>query len=406
MPKRAARPVSVRDGTNLREDCTYQKYSSDGFGSASWSDVLNNFLNWYNGYRHAHLLFKDPDGNRVRAPMRNAHQPDYGAKYYARLKAFERAATDRFDDLHVCMLTLTGSTRNASGGWRCVVDHLRDVVNSWRPSRGRGVYHSLRDVLDGRKWEYALVVEKHKSGYGHVHVAVFVEGSITEQDFHPVIDAHLRQCEIAHRDAHDYHDPDPEKRPISIRSVDPQAAGNREIAINMARLLDEEVDKAKQDFNDVANLASYVGEYIGSMGEELFERGLDELIFRAAAWASGTQIVRFSTGANEMIDSQRPEKYDPGDPFVEPPSNHDPDDYRNGDREGSPFEVVNGGWSIEGIARVDEDGEEIYEMQRSGVDWVKIEGSESLDPPKVLSSERPQPRLTDASISSFASGDD
>lgn len=88
------------------------------------------------------------------------------------------------------MLTLSGSSRNGNGGWRCPADHLRDVVNSFRPSKGRGVYHALYDALHGYHWEYALVVEHQKTGYRHVHVAIFVDGEITESDFRPAIDAH------------------------------------------------------------------------------------------------------------------------------------------------------------------------------------------------------------------------
>lgn len=41
---------------------------------------------------------------------------------------------------------------------------------------------------------------------------------------------------------------------------------------------------------------------MGTNGEPLFDRCVDELIFRAAIWVSRTQMVRFSDGANEMID--------------------------------------------------------------------------------------------------------
>lgn len=148
------------------------------------------------------------------------------------------------------------------------------------------MYHTLRTVLKGKEWEYALVVEKHRSGYGHVHCAVFVDGAVTEAEFRPVIDAHLRKCEIAGADAHDYHSPNEDDRPISVKRIDPTAG------------------EAEQG-EAVANLGSYIGEYIGAYGEALFDRGLDELIFRAAAWATGTQIVRFSKGANELIERDR-----------------------------------------------------------------------------------------------------
>ncbi|MFB6137532.1 MAG: hypothetical protein ABEJ42_04225, partial [Halobacteriaceae archaeon] len=283
---RAARPVSVRGGTNLREECTRLKNGDgDERRSKTWFAVLNEFLDWYNDYRHAHLVFNDPDGETVRGQMPNSHQPRYGDRYYARLKALERQMLQRYSNLSVALLTLTGSSKNDNGGWRCPADHLRDVINSWRPDRGRGVYHALRDSLSDREWEYALVVEKHQSGYGHVHVAVFVDGELEESDFHSAIDAHLRHCDIAHRDAHDYYSEDLEERPISVSEVNPAL---------------EPDQYGEHDM--IGNIGSYIGEYIGAHGEPLFDRGVDELAFRAACWATGTQMVRFSNGANEMID--------------------------------------------------------------------------------------------------------
>jgi len=58
---RAARPVSVRGGTKLREECTSEKYDG-GYRSKTWSSVLNEFLKWYNDYCHAHLVFESPNG--------------------------------------------------------------------------------------------------------------------------------------------------------------------------------------------------------------------------------------------------------------------------------------------------------------------------------------------------------
>lgn len=147
MPNRASRPVSVREGTAIREECTSEKYAEDEYRSRSWSQTLRSFLTWYNEYRSAHRVFKSPEGDIVRAPLTNAHQPNYGNKYYARIKALERQITQEYEDLHVVMLTLSGSSRNGNGGWRCPADHLRDVVNSFRPSEGRGVYHALYDSL-------------------------------------------------------------------------------------------------------------------------------------------------------------------------------------------------------------------------------------------------------------------
>ena len=385
MPTRAARPVSVRGDELLREECTQEKHGSDGRRSASWSTVLNEFLNWYNGYRHAHLVFRDPEGERVRSPMPNSHQPNYGDTYYARLKALERQMVREYDDLHVAMLTFTGSTRNANGGWRCPADHLRDVIDSWRPDRGRGVYHTLRDALSAYEWEYALVVEKHDSGYGHVHCAVFVDGEIEKSDFHGAIDTHLRKCEIAHRDAHDYYHPDDDKCPISVSSVD------------------TDLDPNQQDVEEITNVGSYIGEYIGAYGEALFDRSIEELAFRAAVWATSTQLVRFSTGANEMIDRELEESdSDDCEPVMVQKTGFDPEAEDPSETvDGAPVEPIEDRWSIEGVGRVDDSGESIYDMHRKGVEYAEIDDAQHLDPPNPQPSDRPQPWTSETALSDY-----
>ncbi|MFB6134436.1 MAG: replication protein [Halanaeroarchaeum sp.] len=378
-PRRAVRPISVRGGTKLRDEAARQKHGSDEerFRSQPWSAVLDEFLSWYNEYRDAELVFGSPEGDQVRAEMENSHMPQYGNRYYARIKAFERQIVREYDDPHSVMLTFSGSSANETGGWRCPADHLRDVIESWRPKRGRGVYHALRDVLDGKRWEYVIVVEKHQSGYGHVHCGVFVDGHIEEGDFHGVIDTHLRVCEIAGRDAHDYHSPDPDDRPISVNRIDP---GNAEEGA-------------------IGNLGSYIGEYIGAYGDELFDRGLDELIFRAAAWATGTQLVRFSTGANELIEQDLATRRDddPPEERVVPNPEFDPDVHATPESDIYPGEIENPGWSIVGIAR----GDDLYELRESHVTWREIDDASHLDPPKAVPPDRPRRRTDSSTLASY-----
>lgn len=412
MPKRAARPISVRGGQTLREDVTAEKHVAEDARddldrprrSVTWSETLREFVSWYNGYRNAHLRFRDPEGELVRAPMENSHQPRYGDKYYAKIKALERSMLKDYENPYVTMLTFTGSMRNERGGWRCPVDHLRDVIDAWRPDRGRGTYHALRDSLEGMAWEYALVVEKHENGYGHVHVAVFTDGAVTEDTFHNVIDAHLRNCEIAHRDAHNYHSETKAERPISVRKVEPaEENADRLLAKNIERTFGDDDQKAvDREFEAVSNLASYVGEYIGSHGEALLDRSLSELIFRAAAWASGTQRVRFSTGANEMIDAELDrETPGPDDPVVVSNPSYDPENDANNESEEKPYEVIEDVWTIDGIGRVDSEGEDVYELQQSGTSYVQIEDASHLDPPKLMSAAQPRPQLADADLSDY-----
>jgi len=378
----AHRPVSVVESTTLREDAS-RGTPDEGFRSKTWSTVLREFLGWYNDYRWMHLRFRDPEGELVRAPMRNSHMPSYGDVYYAKLKALERTVIEEFEDPHVVMLTLTGSTRNGNGGPRCPADHLRDVVDPFSSN----VRPALHRSLDVDRWEYAKVLEHHTSGYGHMHVAVFVDGAVSEEDFRPAIDAHLRNCEIAHRDAHDYHHPDPEKRPISVNRIDP------------------EVDPNADDVEAVSNLGSYISEYIGSHGEELFDRDLSELAFRAACWATGTQRVTFSPGANELIETELPTD-DDGD-VIEIPARFRRDvtveelEEAAADPDRSVGEYIEGGpegWSLDGIGTVDEDGESRHDIENAGVSYVEIDGAEHIDPPNPQPPDRPTVKTSDTSL--------
>jgi len=81
-------------------------------------------------------------------------------------------------------------------------------------------------------------------------------------------------------------------------------------------------------------------------------------------WATGTQLVRFSTGANEMIDQQRPDSDTPDyDPVMTEKPDFDPGaDDPSETVEGGPVEPIEGRWSIEGVGRVDESGESLYDM--------------------------------------------
>jgi hypothetical protein len=382
MPNRASRPISVREGTAIREECASEKYEEGKYRSSSWSQTLRSFLTWYNDYRSVHRVFRSPEGETVRAPLTNAHQPNYGNKYYARIKALERQITQEYDDLHVVMLTLSGSSRNGNGGWRCPADHLRDVVNSFRPSEGRGVYHALYDSLSGYQWEYALVVEHHKTGFGHVHLAIFVDGKVDESDFHSAIDAHLRVCDIAHRDAHDYFSTDPDDRPISVRRVNTDLSPDE-----------------YEDYEEVGNLGSYIGEYIGSYGEELFDRNTEELIFRSSCWATGTQMVRFSTGANELINLELDrEKNDSAETALAAESSDRVEALESGSSDKSR---ADDNWTILGIGRVDRGGETVFDMQQNGVQYRRIDGAEHLDPPNIQPPDRPIRRTVESTLKKY-----
>jgi hypothetical protein len=170
-----------------------------------------------------------------------------------------------------------------------------------------------------------------------------------------------------------------------------------------------------EDYDDpedtVGNVASYLAEYIGSVNEsELFDRSPEELYFRAACWSSGTQRVRFSTGANEMIRQDRDE---PSRVEAVGPVNHG---WKPNATEEKITEAANdpdrsitewleqpdeGRWTLQGIGRVDNEGETTFEIEQSTFQYREIQGAESLDPPKQLPADRPRPPSTISSLMEF-----
>jgi hypothetical protein len=126
-------------------------------------------------------------------------------------------------------------------------------------------------------------------------------------------------------------------------------------------------------------------------------------MFRAAMWATGTQILRFSTGANEIIDGELDgtETDESGPEMVQKAefdlSKDDPSDTV----DGSPFEPVDGQWSIEGVGRVDDSGEAIHDLNRTGVEYVEIDDAQHLDPPDPQPPDTPQPRTTETALTDY-----
>jgi hypothetical protein len=230
--------------------------------------VLNEWRDWMRGYESAHIEYESPDGETVRSKLENSYQPEYANRYYARIKDFERSVRRKYGDgLTTAMLTFTASSRNGNGGPRCPADHMTEIREGWRTCR-----KVLHKALAGREWQYVRIWEPHKSGYGHLHVGIFVHGDGLEAEtFRPVFESYVSNVSAAGSDAH--------------RVEGDDAA----ISIN----------------GDVENLGSYLSEYIGQYGEKLTERSLEEQIFYATTWATNTRRVDFSNGAQELIELEK-----------------------------------------------------------------------------------------------------
>jgi len=359
----AFRPISVQEGTALRDEAILVK---DEFGTIPLSmceepaadaelqarpvhRVVNEWRDWYDGYRNAHLEYVGPDGETARSPLENSYQPEYGRRYYAKLKDLERGIEREWSDLVTVMLTLSATSENAKGGKRCPADHMRDIADGWNTARKH-----LHNVLGGFEWEYARVWEPHQSGYGHMHVAVFVEDpddAISGETFRPVMRNYVASVDGAGSEAH------------GLDSV------GLEDAVSVNR--------------EVNNLGTYISEYIGIFGEEPTERPVSEQMFYATCWATGTRRVDFSNGAQDLMAREhfrRETGLRPSDR-----GGQAYDDWRGGEGGASPSQARESGesgrWHVDAICTVRGREPTYSDPTAGGQRLTPIDGRSGVDPP-------------------------
>jgi hypothetical protein len=374
----ALRPISVEPDTSLRDEAVmvddgdgkpmpvYQlppdeRPAGEYRGRPTYR-VLNEWRDWMRGYESAHIEYESPEGETVRSKLENSYQQEYANRYYARIKDFERGVRRAYGDgLTTAMLTFTASSENANGGPRCPADHMMEIREGWRTCR-----KVLHKALDGRRWQYVRIWEPHKSGYGHLHVGVFVHGDgIEAEAFRPVFRSYVENVEAAGTEAHRVNGDD--------------AA----ISIN----------------DNVENLGSYLSEYIGQYGEKLQERSLQEQIFYATTWATNTRRVDFSNGAQELIKFEEfrretglnPEgrggreaferwrSSDGGDGGTTESDSKGREGAARSGGDGSESEAD--GWGVSNLTYVRHRQREQVDASAGGISMTRIDGRPGTDPP-------------------------
>jgi hypothetical protein len=364
LPHAGLRPLSVEPERRLRDEAVLE--NSEGAQARPWYSVVSEWRDWYDGYLGSHIEYEAEDGETARAPLENSYMPEYGKRYYAKLKDFERGVNRTFEGLTTVMLTLTASHQNANGGWRCPADHMRDVMDGYDAARKQ-----LHKVLSGRNWEYARVWEPHQSGYGHLHLAVFVEDEdgrrdLDAGDFEPVMRSHVENCRPAGWDAH-------RNRPCEEHAT--EAVTPWKAAVSGC----DDCDVPVSVKDDVGDLGCYISEYIGIFGDETLNRPMTEQMFYATCWATNTRRVDFSNGAHDLMNKEqfrretglRPE--DRGGECFEDWKEHGVVNETGNER---PRE-----WGVKSICSVEGGRPEYADPTTGGVDTTKIAGRSGVDPP-------------------------
>jgi len=268
------KPLTDRDGVTLRSEV--RDFQSVEDRSTSWREATWRWRDYIEDKRGTAAVFENSKGDRVTGGDPHRFDPDYCDKQYAKLKDLERGLREDYGKrLHTAMLTFTASSTDAEGEPLPPVDHLEGLLSSWS-----AVTRSLRRVLEGRRYERLAILEPHQSGYLHVHMAVFVDGVVKGQEFAPVIEAHLRNCDGAGKEAHDIDD----DSTVSVRHVG-----------------------SDRSEDTIENLGTYLAEYLGSYGEDPTEAPEHVQMSNAVLWSTGKRRWRPSNGAQSYMATNRSE---------------------------------------------------------------------------------------------------
>lgn len=269
-----SRPLTERDGVQLRQEV--QAFDElEGDRPTSWRHAVHRWRDYIRDRRGTAAVFENTEtAARVLGGDPHRFAPEYADKQYAKLKDLERGLRDEYGKrLHTAMLTFTASSTDDEGEPLPPVDHLEGLLSSWE-----AVTRSLRRSMEGRRYERLAILEPHESGYLHVHMAVFVDGVVSSERFAPVVEAHLRNCDLAGEDAHDPSD----RSTISVRHVG-----------------------ADRSEDTVANLGTYLAEYLGAYGGDPLDESEKVQMGNTVLWATGKRRWRPSDGAQEYMKANR-----------------------------------------------------------------------------------------------------
>jgi hypothetical protein len=259
-----------------------------GAVACSWREATRRWRDYIEESRETAAVFENASGDRTKGGDPNRFMEGYSNKQYAKLKDLERGVRAEYGKrLHTAMLTLTASPTDDDGDHIAPVDHLdgpEGLLSSWT-----AVTRALRRATEEPRCEWLTILEPHQSGYLHVHIAVFVEGVVRPEQFRPVIEAHLRNCDRAGPEAHRVDPDDPDQRSaVSVRHVG-----------------------SDRGEDEIENLGTYLAEYLGTYDGDPLDQPDHVQAANAVLWVTGKRRWRPSQGAQTFMRTNRgdPEEF-------------------------------------------------------------------------------------------------
>lgn len=266
------RRLATKPGIGLREEVVEREEGGD-LRSVSWAQATDEWREWLQEAEDTRAIFENEEGAEVAVPLENRFMESRQERAYAKFHDVARGAREQYGKtLTTVMLTFTASTKSGAGDWwRTPGNHLDDLLGSWSAVR-----RELHRALDDRAWEYVRVLEPHKTGHAHVHLALFVSGPVEPEDFRGVMETHVDHTMAAGWEAHR-----PEGDAVNVHDG--------------------------RHADSVENVAAYIANYVMDWGEGALDAEEHEQRFNALLWATGRRRWSMSDGAQEWAAFEGPE---------------------------------------------------------------------------------------------------
>lgn len=273
--------ISRKEGVSVRNECAEQVRIDQGrvdfvrTRAKTWAECLDRWEAWIERYEDLGIRFVDTvTGKTVTGDLETSFSKNYAKKQYARFCSLEDGVAEEFENPTTIMLSFTASNRFDDGSYRPPVDHINEIARVWRNNVRQQLKYTVEEKMNIDDWAYGTVIEPHKSGYAHPHVAVFIDGDCEASDFQSVINTHVKHCEFAQHAAH---------------RVDPSNPRDSAVSVN--------------DQSGIRSLAKYLSKYLGDgVLDGPLQKPRYIRRFCAMVWASGLRRIRFNDRGYELMN--------------------------------------------------------------------------------------------------------
>lgn len=133
---------------------------------------------------------------------------------YAKAKDVERHCLSEFGDLTTVWFSFVVPEKTSEGEWLNPEDHAGNF-DAAHSATYRNLKRRVQEYNHAGVWLRAA----RETGYTHLHMAVWVDGELPEEHFHPVVDSFVRNAPDATKEANPY------SKAIRVNHVSPDDIG-------------------------------------------------------------------------------------------------------------------------------------------------------------------------------------